>query len=141
MKYNREDELRSRLNKFLVSSFDLPESDYYSAMSTQNFVSLKSALSDINNILALKITLGFCRWLANHYSLDKSHAEQLESMALAAKPNANGYDVWLGYPVAFVGEVKCNIPINGGSVYGSAQRAGSYCQIWCMRKEARRLSC
>ncbi|MCF6207983.1 MAG: hypothetical protein L3J61_01155 [Ghiorsea sp.] len=45
-------------------------------------------------------------------------------MTLESKPNTNGYDVWLGYPVSFVAEVKCNVPINKGSIYGSAQRKG-----------------
>jgi len=43
---------------------------------------------------------------------------------LQAKPNANGFDVWLGYPIALVGEVKCNVPINKGLIYGAAQRHG-----------------
>lgn len=124
MEYDREDDLRGRLNTFLSDKFDLPEKDYYSQLDTEGFIALKSALSDINNILTLKVTLSFAQWLSQHYDLDHSAKTELERIVLEAKPNSNGYDIWLGYPVAFVGEVKCNIPINNGSVYGSAQRAG-----------------
>ena len=41
----------------------------------------------------------------------------------SAKPNANGYDIELSDPDT-VAEIKCNIPINAGRVYGSAQRNG-----------------
>ncbi|MGO2373330.1 MAG: hypothetical protein ACTH5C_13340 [Pseudoalteromonas prydzensis] len=124
MKYKREDFLRDRFNAFLVESFDLPDQDYYSSLTAEGFIGLKSALSNINNILTLKVTLSFADWLADHYRLDDSARSELQSIVMEAKPNSNGYDVWLGYPVTFVGEVKCNIPINNGSIYGSAQRHG-----------------
>ncbi|MEH8016602.1 hypothetical protein MN202_05125 [Rheinheimera muenzenbergensis] len=124
LEYNREEFLRYRFNSFLVERFDLPSQDYYSSLTAEGFIGLKSALSDINNILTLKVTLSFADWLADHYVLDKAARSELHRMVLEAKPNSNGYDVWLGYPVTFVGEVKCNIPINNGSVYGSAQRHG-----------------
>jgi hypothetical protein len=124
LKYNRENALRDRLNSFLVESFDLPSRDYYSFLDAERFIGLKSALSDINNVLTLKVTLSFADWLADHYRLDDSVRSELQHIVTQTKPNSNGYDIWLGYPVAFVGEVKCNIPINKSVIYGSAQRHG-----------------
>jgi len=124
LKYNRENNLRKRFNLFFSDRFDLPERDYYSSLNSEGLVALKSMLSGINNILTLKVTLSFSNWLSERFELDDSVRAELERSVLMAKPNSNGYDIWLGYPVAFVGEVKCNIPINNGLVYGSAQRAG-----------------
>ena len=124
LKYDREDVLKQKINLFLSEKFNLPSEAYYAALDTEGFIALKSVLSDINNILTLKVTLSFAKWLSEYYKLDSSATAELERIVLEAKPNSNGYDIWLGYPVSFVGEVKCNIPINNGSIYGSAQRAG-----------------
>ncbi|GGE94501.1 hypothetical protein [Shewanella carassii] len=140
MEYDREADLSHRLNTFLSETFGLPNKDYYSQLDAEGFISLKSALSDINNILTLKVTLSFADWLSQHYNLDSSAKAELERIVLEAKPNSNGYDVWLGYPVSFVGEVKCNIPINNGLVYGSAQRAGIEKDVNGMLKGKRKAS-
>lgn len=103
---------------------NLPENDYYAALDAEDFVALKAVLSDINNILTLKVTLAFIEWVTNRLELDSEAKNELMDIAVRSKPNSNGYDIWLGYPIAFVGEVKCNIPINQGLKYGSAQRAG-----------------
>jgi len=124
LKYNREQTLSKRLNSFLVKQFNLPEKDYYSELDTEGFIGLKSVLSDINNILTLRVTSGFIEWVSMSLELDLSAKEELKRIVFESKPNSNGYDAWLGYPVSFVAEVKCNIPINHGSIYGSAQRKG-----------------
>jgi hypothetical protein len=123
-KYNREKTLQARLNSFLSEEFGLPQSDYYSQLSAKGFISLKAILSDINNILTMKVTLSFIDWVSERLNLGPEAKEEATRIALETKPNSNGFDAWLGYPVAYVAEVKCNVPINGGSVYGSAQRKG-----------------
>ncbi len=122
--FDREENLRSRLNAFLSRSFDLPEQDYYARLNAEAFLGLKSVLADINNILTLRVSLAFVKWVALCLKLDAQARLELETMLLRSKPNANGFDVWLGYPIAFVAEVKCNVPINKGSVYGAQQRHG-----------------
>ncbi|ENN6470577.1 hypothetical protein AB9X29_004409 [Vibrio vulnificus] len=124
MKYDREEQLKIKLNSYLIEQFELTEKDYYSLFDIRGIVKLKSVLSDINNILTLKVTLAFSDWLAEHYSLDQNAAQSLKRIVLESKPNSNGYDIWLGYPVTFVGEVKCNIPINNSFKYGAQQRKG-----------------
>ncbi len=122
--YNREQALRERLNAFMQNQLNLPKNDYYAAIDAEGFVALKAVLSDINNILTLKVTLAFIEWVSRSLELNSEAKNELMKIAMRSKPNSNGYDIWLGYPVALVGEVKCNIPINKGSKYGSAQRAG-----------------
>ena len=122
--YNRESELQRRLNAFLEHEFGLPEADYYSRLDLNGFLRLKSILSDINNIFTLKVSLSFAKWITSHLDLDGTAREKIVSQILGTKPNANGYDIEVSEPVKLIAEVKCNIPINGGRVYGSAQKNG-----------------
>jgi len=122
--FNREESLRNRLNEFLAVNFNLPARDYYAMLDADAFISLKSVFSDINNILTLRVSLAFVDWVSVQFKLDAKAKFELKSMVFNAKPNANGFDVWCSNPIAFVGEVKCNIPINKSSVYGAAQRHG-----------------
>jgi hypothetical protein len=122
--YNREQQLRSRLNTFLHERFALPEHDYYADLDANSLAELKSVLGDINNIFTLKVTFGFIRWLENALNLDRKDCERIEAAILSTKPNSNGYDIEISEPYKIIAEVKCNVPINGGSIYGSAQRNG-----------------
>jgi hypothetical protein len=122
--YDRETALQSRLNRFLISDLDLPTADYYSHLDLDGFLKLKSVLSDINNILTLRVSLAFSRWVSAALGLEKSAEDKMENQVLTTKPSANGFDIELSDPMKIIAEVKCNIPINRGSVYGSAQKDG-----------------
>ena len=122
--YDREKYLQSRLNEFVEHGFDLPELDYYSLLELDDFLKLKSILSDINNIFTLKVSLAFAHWITGQFELSEESTKTICSQILGTKPNANGFDLELREPIKVVAEVKCNIPINGGDVYGSAQRNG-----------------
>lgn len=138
--FNREESLRRRLNSFLSKNFAIPELDYYAKLDTEAFLGLKSVLADINNILTIRVSLAFVEWIAIRLALDSDAKLALKKIVLEAKPNANGFDVWLGYPVAFVAEVKCNVPINRGSIYGSAQRHGIEKDVTTLLQGKRRAS-
>jgi len=122
--YDREESLKDRLNTFLRERLELPDGDYYSRLGQEGLAELKSVLSDINNIFTLKVTVAFVEWLAKELGLDDSTRLAIISQVLSTKPNANGYDLEVLDPIQIVAEVKCNVPINRGSVYGSAQRDG-----------------
>ena len=124
MQYQREDELRRRVNAFLSQAFALPDSDYYARLDLKTLLSVKAALSDINNVLTMRLTFGFLGWAAKTLQLDETSVADLRARVLSSKPSSNGYDIHFTGAVPFVAEVKCNIPINGGTKYGSAQRNG-----------------
>lgn len=127
--YNRERELVSRLNRFFVKELNLPERDYAGSLGLSSLLNLKSVLSDINNMITLKLALGLVDWASEQFELDEAAKTELRRIVLSAKPNSNGFDVWLGHPASFVAEVKCNIPINGGNKYGARQRQGIVADI------------
>ena len=120
--YSREEALKLKLNSFLSKSFGLPERDYYARMGPEKFLGLKSALSEINYVLTLKVTLAFVHWMAERFGFNQQYLTGIVNDVLVTKPNANGYDVEVSSPLKFVAEVKCNIPINGSVRYGSAQK-------------------
>lgn len=122
--YNRESHLQNRLNLFLESELGLPSADYYAQLDINGFLGLKSVLSDINNIFTLKVSLAFAEWVTKHLEINAEAERQIITQILETKPNANGYDIEVTEPVKIIAEVKCNIPINGGNVYGSAQKNG-----------------
>lgn len=124
MYYQKDEEVRRRINLFLQTAFDLPEEDYYARLNVKNLLTLKSALSDINNVLTMRLTLEFLNWAAQALPLDEIAIGQIRNDVLATKPNSNGYDIHCTAPISFVAEVKCNIPVNGGRKYGAAQRNG-----------------
>lgn len=122
--YRRNDDLRGRINVFLKSAFLLPEDDYYGRLNPTNLLALKAALSDINNALTMQLTLGFLDLVARSLRIDAAAIAEIRASVMRTKPSTNGYDIFYMGPVPFVAEVKCNIPVNGGTRYGAAQRNG-----------------
>ncbi|MDM1753895.1 hypothetical protein HX122_02585 [Acinetobacter towneri] len=124
MQYHREEELKNRLNNFFITQFSLPEDDYYSRLDSEKIISLKKALSDINNLITMKITISFVNWITKKFNLSQESEEKIINEILSTKPSTNGYDIVSDEIVKLIAEVKCNIPINAGKKYGSAQRNG-----------------
>jgi hypothetical protein len=122
--YNRETFLRERLNTFLTHELRLPAADYYSNLSVEALLSLKVVLADINNIFTLRVCLEFVSWLTSCFKLGEADTLRIREWVLATKPSTNGFDVHVPSPIKAIAEVKCNVPINQGSKYGSAQRIG-----------------
>jgi len=122
--YDRESQLQNRLNTFIEQDFGLPRADYYDRLNLEGFLRMKSVLSDINNIFTMKVTLAFSELVSNHLALNEAAKQEIISQILETKPNANGYDIEVSEPVKIIAEVKCNVPVNGGKVYGSAQKDG-----------------
>lgn len=140
MQYDREQYLQWRLNDFLINSLALPKSDYVSSLSLASLLNLKSVLSDVNNLITLKLALGLADWVSGCFSLNDEGRTNLRKMILETKPNTNGFDVWLGYPIAFVAEVKCNVPVNGGAKYGARQKRGIIADVNALLVGKRRAS-
>ncbi|WP_088103026.1 hypothetical protein [Halalkalibacter urbisdiaboli] len=123
-KYNREDELKERFNQFISSKVTGENIDYYSKLSIEDFVDIKTALSDINNIITYKTTIRFMDWLREYFSYVDANYQVYLNEVLGAKPSGNGYDIMVTGDVNIIAEIKCNKPINSGFKFGSAKRNG-----------------
>jgi hypothetical protein len=122
--FDRERDLRDSFNAFLTESLHLRKRDYYSILGVRGLLRLKAALNQVNNIITMKLTMSFIDWLVYNLHLDSDTKRALEDTVRRSKANSNGFDVRLDQPVQLLGEVKCNLPINGGLKYGTAQRNG-----------------
>lgn len=119
--YNRTDALKERLNSF-ISRLTASQKDYFEELSQEELISLKSALSDVNNVLTLKTTLAFADWLCEFFNLDDLEKNEIYKQINSVKPNTNGFDIEIDTAHKIVIEIKCIIPINNGNYYGAAQR-------------------
>ena len=68
--------------------------------------------------------IGFLDWVSGSLAIDAAAISKICGDVLSSKPSSNGYDIHCTAPIPFIAEVKCNVPINGGTKYGSAQKAG-----------------
>lgn len=120
----RDDKLASQLNKFWNGFLKTNDVDYYKRLTIFDFVKLKEAISNINNIITLQITEAFVEFLYNEKIVTENQKECIIEQVLSTDANTNGYDVeWGDDSVHIVAEVKCNIPVEQNS-FGAAQRNG-----------------
>lgn len=130
MAENREETLMKNFVSALNDVFGIKiTKEEYEKISAEKFVSLKKALSNINNIVTLKVTNLFIDKLLGGDFINKDQEGAMKNIINSTSANANGYDVEYPDPkVASVdnakkilAEVKCNIPYNKKS-FGSDQR-------------------
>jgi endo-beta-N-acetylglucosaminidase D len=122
MKYyeGRQTDLKNRINKHL-KKLTGKEYDYYSAMTQNDLVELKTVLADINNVLTFKTTLSAANWLCKYFGLDKNTEQNIIETVDKTKPNTKGYDIIITEPYKIIAEVKCISPVNNGGKFGAAQ--------------------
>jgi hypothetical protein len=119
--YDRTKYFADNLNKYLLNLTGYKK-DYFNYISNDQFIELKQLLSDINNILTLKTTEAFVKWLSIYSKFTKSETEEIIKTINEIKPNTNGYDIEISNKYKIIAEIKCIIPINNGNYYGAAQR-------------------
>lgn len=113
-------DLKERLNKHLNRLTGL-DKDFYSKLKKDDLIQLKTVLSDLNNVLTLKITVSAAKWICKYFKLGESHKKAIYKKIDDTKPNTNGFDILIDSPIKLVAEVKCITPINKGNRYGAAQ--------------------
>lgn len=131
MAENREETLMknfvSALNEVFKNDFFEFKKDAYKKISAGKFVSLKKALSNINNIVTLKVTNLFIEQLVNDEFIGKDQGSRMKADVNSISANANGYDVEYTTDKEdernILAEVKCNIPV-GKTTFGSKQKDG-----------------
>lgn len=125
--YNRNVELGKIFSESIQSIIDdhsaySNNGDYYSNLSIETLINLKKTLSNINNIITLKICLAFVKRLVPKYIGDDVATKVINDI-LSTHANTNGYDVqYKDGDFPFLAEIKCNIPCGkDGKKFGAAQ--------------------
>jgi len=119
--HNRELGLKDRFNDGIIACLGIEQKDYYSKITNSQMLGLKTLLSDVNNIITLKIASRLAERICQTLNLDCDTKHSIENIIRTTKPNANGYDIECPAPL-IIAECKCNIPINKGDKFGSAQK-------------------
>lgn len=129
----RSEKLKDAYNEFWNRALNTENEDLYSKMSLGDFVNLKKAITNINNIVTLETTKEFIRYLETTGIISAAQASKMMEDAESINANTNGFDI--EYPlkrkdtetivltkdeIKIIAEVKCCIPA-GTSAYGAAQ--------------------
>lgn len=117
-----EKALENKINEVL-SKITKIEKDYTKDFSAADFFILKSALSDINNVLTLETTLSFAYWLKDFYGFTEDEFGNIVEQIQNTKPNTNGFDIKIETnDRKILTEIKCLVPVNKSKKFGAAQR-------------------
>lgn len=118
--YNRKDDLSSAFNSFWQEALNSNE-DYYSKLTLKEFVNLKKAITNINNIITMLVTESFVKTLHTDGVISTPQQSEMLEQLFETHANTNGFDVeYSAGQMKIVAEVKCNIPVNETS-FGAAQ--------------------
>ena len=118
--YNRKDNLSSAFNSFWQEALNSKE-DYYSKLTLKEFVNLKKAITNINNIITMLVTESFVTTLHDDGVISTPQQSEMLEQLFETHANTNGFDVeYSAGQMKIVAEVKCNIPVNETS-FGAAQ--------------------
>lgn len=118
--YNRKDDLSKAFNDFWRKALNSNE-DYYSKLTLKEFVHLKKAITNINNIITMLVTESFIKTLHKDGVISTPQQSEMLEQLFETHANTNGFDVeYSAGQMRIVAEVKCNIPVNETS-FGAAQ--------------------
>ena len=118
--YNRKDDLSKAFNDFWQKALNSKE-DYYSKLTLKEFVHLKKAITNINNIITMLVTESFVKTLHKDGVISTPQQSEMLEQLFETHANTNGFDVeYSAGQMKIVAEVKCNIPVNETS-FGAAQ--------------------
>ena len=118
----RHTDLKNRINKHLkkLTKHD-QDFDFYSAMTQNDLIELKTVLADINNVLTFKTTISAANWLCKFFNIDANSKTKILETVDKTKPNTKGFDILITEPYQIIAEVKCISPVNNGGKFGAAQ--------------------
>jgi hypothetical protein len=117
----RSEYLKNEFNEFW-NAFWGTDKDYYSEMPLERLSLLKTAVSNINNLITYETTLSAARIIFKILGQGKTDFEHVLSRIEAASANANGFDIECKWGTPYICEVKANLPVGGGKDFGAAQR-------------------
>ena len=118
--YSRRLDLEEKFNRYWNQALKTNGVDYLKRLSIDDLVEMKKAISNINNLITLKVTLGFIDEICRLGIVNHEQAERMRKEVDEQHPNTNGYDVQ-DKECRIIAEIKCNIPV-GEKSFGAAQK-------------------
>ena len=82
-------------------------SNFTENFTAKNYLRLKSTLSDINNILTLKLTFNFVDTLCVKFGMSEETKQNWKTKIDGIGPNTKGFDIEFDNPIKILAEVKC----------------------------------
>lgn len=131
--------LEHKINTTLNEVFGLPEKDYYASLDLEKLLKLKSALSDINSAISIKLALEFLKWAAIALKLPEIEIATIRDEILKETHRHQQYDIQhraTDVKQSFIAEAKCRIPLLEGHHYGGAQKVRIWKDIEALREIA-----
>lgn len=129
--------LKQRINTTLNEVFELPQKDYYASLDLDKLLKLKSALSDINSAISIKLALEFLTWVSGALALSEEEIATIRDGILHEAHKHQHYDIEHRANddgKSFVAEVKCRVPLLEGNRYGGAQKIRIWKDIEALRE-------
>lgn len=121
---NRNEVLKEPFNAFFNRIVQTNGVDYYQRLITRDYVTLKTVLSNINNIITLQTTQAFVDYLYKCDVIDVNQRKVIMKNTEQTNANANGFDVYykenIGNAEGIIAEVKCNRPVKSDN-FGTSQ--------------------
>ena len=118
--YSRQLDIQEKFNHFWNQALKTKNENYLSKLTNEDLIGLKKAIANTNNLLTLKVTLGFIDRLHSMGIIDSNQADRIKRNVDGQHPNTIGFDVQ-DTESGIIAEVKCNIPV-GEKSFGAAQK-------------------
>lgn len=118
--YSRRLDLEEKFNRYWNQALKTNDVDYLKRLTINDLVEMKKAISNINNLITLKVTLGFIDEICRLGIVNNEQAERMRKEVDEQHPNTNGFDVQ-DKECRIIAEIKCNIPV-GEKSFGAAQK-------------------
>ena len=120
LEYSRQLDLEEKFNSYWNKALKTNGEDYLKRLTTNDLVEMKKAISNINNLITLRVTLGFIDEICRLGIVNNEQAERMRKEVDEQHPNTNGFDVQ-DKECRIIAEIKCNIPV-GEKSFGAAQK-------------------
>jgi len=118
--YSRQLDLEEKFNRYWNQALKTNGEDYLKRLTINDLVEMKKAISNINNLITLKVTLGFIDEICRLCIINNEQEERMRKEVDEQHPNTNGFDVQ-DKECRIIAEIKCNIPV-GEKSFGAAQK-------------------
>ena len=118
--YSRQLDLEEKFNCYWNQALKTNGVDYLQRLTINDLVEMKKAISNINNLITLRVTLSFIDEICRLGIVNNEQAERIKKEVNEQHPNTNGFDVQ-DKESRIIAEIKCNIPV-GEKCFGAAQK-------------------